>query len=165
MSDSVNCQTVVSDNVKECFVCFEGKHRRMRGLTATWKGIFLTGLFVDSLVQGNWNGSPVGRWLLVFMRGSSSISCSLRAIQFCHYPICTFFKTITCPHQNSEISSTAEAIYSLGGLLDLVNTFIYLWVEYTVLNLAENPLLSTTVKQIPLTPIHCEKEIPIFSNS
>lgn len=58
---------------------------------------FLTGLFVDSLaeewVQRAANGSLVGRWLLVFMRGSSSISWSLRAIQFCR-PICTFFPNV-----------------------------------------------------------------------
>lgn len=81
-------------------------------------------VFVDSFTWVLWelvNGSQVGSWLLVFMRGSSYILAeSPRAIQFCR-PICTFWKKGLSRVPLSLIINTLEKRPKILHLLDLLH--------------------------------------------
>ena len=120
---------------------------------------FLTGLFVDSLaeewVQRAANGSLVGRWLLVFMRGSSSISWSLRAIQFCR-PICTFFSKRVSRVPIKTVRY--HQLFSQGEFWSWSRKHFHLFrisrEEFTLSNWLEKPPLNKS-SRCPFSSIHC----------
>ena len=106
-------------------------------------------------VQRAANGSLVGRWLLVFMRGSSSISWSLRAIQFCR-PICTFFSKRVSRVPIKTVRY--HQLFSQGEFWSWSRKHFHLFrtsrEEFTLSNWLEKPPLNKS-SRCPFSSIHC----------